>query len=111
MPRGRTTITPNGLDVPCFELRGAHGPRGSVLGGVHGCEYSSIAAVTRLLRELEQMPLQGTVVGVPVVSFESFTRRSPFVVPADGKNLNRAFPGDPDGGYTERLAHDIFTKL
>ena len=37
---------------------------------------------------------------------DSFAERSPFVVPADGMNLNRAFPGDPDGSYTDRLAHD-----
>jgi predicted deacylase len=42
---------------------------------------------------------------------ESFTERVPFVVPADGKNLNRAFPGDPDGSYTDKLAHDIHTRL
>jgi hypothetical protein len=42
---------------------------------------------------------------------DSFTERSPFVVPVDGKNLNRAFPGDPGGTYTDRLAHDIHTKL
>ena len=48
---------------------------------------------------------------MPVVSMRSFVERSPFVVPEDGKNLNRAFPGDPDGTYTDRLAHDIFTQL
>src|SRR4051794_31340230 len=63
------------------------------------------------MRGLESVDLNGTVVGVPVVSMDSFTQRSPFVVPADGKNLNRSFPGDPDGGYTDRLAHDIFTTL
>jgi predicted deacylase len=63
------------------------------------------------MRELERADLHGTVVGVPVVSMHSFTERSPFVVPDDGKNLNRAFPGDPDGTYTDRLAHDIFTRL
>src|SRR3954452_7686445 len=42
---------------------------------------------------------------------QSFTERSPFVIPEDGKNLNRAFPGDPDGTYTEKLAHDIYTQL
>src|SRR4051794_20152167 len=107
----RTTITLNGLDVPCFEVGNGDGPRVSVIGGIHGCEYSSIAAVTRLMRELESTPLNGTVVGVPVVSMESFRQRSPFVVPQDGKNLNRAFPGDPAGSYTERLAHDIFKTL
>jgi predicted deacylase len=106
----RTTITLGGIDVPCFEL-GQGEPRISIIGGIHGCEYSSIAAVTRLMRELEHEHLAGTVTGVPVVSMQSFTERSPFVVPEDGKNLNRAFPGDPGGTYTERLAHDIFTRL
>ena len=106
----RTTITLGGHDVPAFESRGtADGPRVAVLGGVHGCEYSSIAAVIRLMRGLGEHT--GTVVGVPVVSMDSFTQRSPFVVPEDGQNLNRAFPGDPDGSYTDRLAHDIFTQL
>src|SRR4051794_7673070 len=63
------------------------------------------------MRGLESVDLNGTVVGVPVVSMDSFTQRSPFVVPADGKNLNRTFPGDPDGSYTDRLAHDILTQL
>jgi predicted deacylase len=110
MPRMRTTITLNGVDVPAIRLRGAQdGPRVTVIGGVHGCEYSSIAAVTRLMRDLA--PDAGEVIGVPVVSWDSFTERSPFVVPADGKNLNRAFPGDAAGSYTDRLAHDIFTQL
>src|SRR3954447_18682891 len=106
----RTTITLNGEDVPCFEV-GQGAPRISVIGGIHGCEYSSIAAVTKLMRELEATNLNGTVTGVPVVSMESFRARSPFVVPHDGKNLNRSFPGDPDGTYTDKLAHDIFTRL
>ncbi len=106
----RTTISLGDVDVPCFEL-GSGSPRVSVIGGIHGCEYSSIAAVTKIMRELETEALEGTVVGVPVVSMQSFVERSPFVVPADGKNLNRSFPGDPDGSYTDQLAHDIFTQL
>jgi predicted deacylase len=112
MRRVRTTITLNGVDVPAFELTGAHdGPALSLIGGVHGCEYSSIAAVTKVMRELDPAQLSGTVTAVPVVSMESFIQRSPFVVPADGKNLNRAFPGDPGGSYTDRLAHDVYTTL
>src|ERR1700710_888304 len=108
----RTVITLNGLEHPAFELRGAHdGPKLSLIGGIHGCEYSSIAAVTRVMRELDPAELRGTITAVPVVSMESFIQRTPFVVPADGKNLNRAFPGDRDGTYTDRLAHDIFTRL
>lgn len=112
MRRVRTAITLNAVDVPAFELTGARdGPSLSLIGGVHGCEYSSIAAVVKVVRELDPAELRGTVTAVPVVSMESFTQRTPFVVPADGKNLNRAFPGDPGGTYTDRLAHDIHTRL
>ena len=42
---------------------------------------------------------------------ESFRQRSPFVVPADGKNLNRCFPGSYDGTYTDVLARSIYETL
>jgi uncharacterized protein len=101
-----------GEDLPCIRARGAQdGPDVSLIGGIHGCEYSSIAAVVRVMRELDVDELSGSITAVPVVSMESFRQRSPFVVPADGKNLNRTFPGDPNGSYTDRLAHDIFTRL
>jgi predicted deacylase len=101
-----------GVEHPCFEVHGASdGPRLTILGGIHGCEYSSIAAVIRVMNKLDPGALAGTVVAVPVVSMESFRRRSAFVVPADGKNLNRCFPGDPAGTYTDVLAHAIFEGL
>ena len=91
-----------GVEHPAFQARGKQdGPRVALLGGIHGCEYSSIAAVTRFMSELDTDELAGTITAVPVVSMESFEQRSPFVVPADGKNLNRGFPGDPDGTYTD----------
>jgi len=101
-----------GLEHPAFEARGVRdGPRLSLIGGIHGCEYSSIAAVTRFMNELDTRELAGSILAVPVVSVEAFRRRSPFVVPVDGKNLNRAFPGSYDGGYTEALARAIFDRL
>ena len=33
------------------------------------------------------------------------------MVPEDGKNLNRCFPGDPAGTLADRLAYDAFTQL
>jgi uncharacterized protein len=101
-----------GVEHPAFEARGARdGPRLSLIGGVHGCEYSSIAAVTRFMNELDTSELAGSVLAVPVVSMESFRQRSPFLVPVDGKNLNRSFPGSFDGGYTDALARSIFDEL
>ena len=108
----RRTFVWHGLEHPAFEARGKRdGPRLSLIGGIHGCEYSSIAAVTRFMTELDTSELAGTITAVPVVSMESFRRRSAFVVPADGKNLNRSFPGSLDGTYTDVLARSIYDEL
>ena len=55
-----TTITLNGIDHPCFTLGSGNPPHVSIIG------YSSIAAVKRLMRELEHtQSLSGTVTGFP----------------------------------------------
>ena len=46
-----------------------------------------------------------------MLNVTAFAARTPFVVPEDGKNLNRCFPGDPAGTLADRLAYDAFTKL
>jgi uncharacterized protein len=108
----RRSIVFCGLEHPAFEARGSsNGPHVALIGGIHGCEYSSIAAVTRFMSELDTSELAGSITAVPVVSMESFRQRSPFVVPADGKNLNRSFPGSHDGTYTDVLARSIFEQI
>jgi uncharacterized protein len=108
----RRTLALAGLAVPLIELAGsADGPLLTVLAGVHGCEYASIAAVRRWVREAGRRDLRGRVRAVPVLNITAFAARSPFVVPEDGKNLNRCFPGRPDGTLADRLAHDAFRLL
>src|ERR1700746_237459 len=93
----RRTIELAGLDVPLIELTGsADGPLLTVIAGVHGCEYASMAGVRRWLRDLEKQELRGRVRAVPVLNLTAFAMRTPFVVPEDGKNLNRCFPGNSD---------------
>jgi uncharacterized protein len=108
----RRTIELGGLTVPFVEVTGsADGPTLTVIAGVHGCEYASMDGVRRWLRTLEGRVLHGRVRAVPVLNVTAFAARSPFVVPEDGKNLNRSFPGDPAGTLAERLAYDAFTQL
>jgi uncharacterized protein len=98
--------------VPVAVVRGqAEGPRVTVLAGVHGCEYSAMSAARRLIRELEGKPVAGQVVIIPVLNVPAFTERAPFVVPEDGKNLNRCFPGDPAGSLADRLADAVFSRF
>ncbi len=101
-----------GVQVPFVEITGsAAGPELTVIAGVHGCEYASIAGVRNWLRALESAELSGRVRAVPVLNMSAFRARKPFVVPEDGKNLNRCFPGNPSGTLAERLAHAAFSKL
>jgi uncharacterized protein len=108
----RRTLSLAGLDVPVVELTGAAGGQLlTVLAGVHGCEYAPMAAVRQWTRSLADRELRGTVRAVPVLNLPAFRARTPFVVPDDGKNLNRCFPGDPAGTVAERLAHAVFSQL
>ena len=108
----RRTLSLAGLEVPVIELTGAaDGPRLTVLAGVHGCEYAPMAAVRRWARALAGRELRGRIRAVPVLNLPAFRARTPFLVPDDGKNLNRCFPGDPDGTVAVRLAYAAFTQL
>ncbi len=101
-----------GLELPCIEARGAaDGPHLCLLAGIHGGEYSSIAAVVRFMNALDTSALSGRITAVPIVSMTSFRARTAFVVPEDGKNLNRCFPGSRDGTFSELLARHVFDEL
>lgn len=110
--RKAVEITSLGLEVPYFDIRGhGDGPRLTVLAGIHGAEYTSIAAAREFVATLDPGTVTGRIVVAPVVNVPAFWARSAFVVPADGKNLNRSFPGDAGGSYTDVLAHHVFTEL
>ena len=85
------------LSIPYVNVVGeaGEGPHLTVIAGVHGTEYTSIAAARALLAELRPAELSGTVTVAPLINLPAFWARTPFVVPFDGKNLNRSFPGDP----------------
>lgn len=102
----------DGLDVPYFDVRGQQdGPQLTVLAGVHGAEYSSIAAAREFALALDPVEVRGRIIVVPVVNVSAFWARTPFVVPADGLNLNRQFPGEPAGSASQVLADRVFSCL
>src|SRR6185437_507326 len=108
----RHTIDIAGCEVPVVDVAGSgDGPKLTVIAGVHGCEYASMAGVRAWAAGLAQRELRGSVRAVPVLNLPAFEARSPFVIPADGKNLNRHFPGNPSGSFTERFAHAAFGAL
>ena len=82
-----------------------------VTAGVHSCEYVGIETLNRLKRELEPAALSGRVILLPLVNPEGFYQGSKQTIPADGKNLNRMFPGKPDGTFSSQLARVLEETL
>ncbi len=55
--------------------------------------------------------IAGTLLLVHIANPPSFYGRTIYTSPADGKNLNRVFPGRPDGTLSERIAHAITSEV
>lgn len=97
-------------EIPIFIVNGLEdGPTVLVMGGIHGCEYTSIDAALAIGRKLDPAVVRGKVVVLPIVNPDAFYARSIYLHPADKKNLNRCFPGDAMGTEAEKLADWLFT--
>lgn len=98
------------VQIPMTIVKGREkGPTFTVMAGIHGMEYPPILSLLEFRKEIDPALLKGQVIIIPIVNQTSFYTRTPFVNPLDGVNLNRAFPGDPDGTITEVMA-DFLTK-
>jgi len=98
--------------LPMWLIHGeADGPTLVVTAGVHPAEYASIAAALEFGRSLAQKDLRGRVIVVPVMNQPAFTARSIYICPLDGRNLNRVFPGDPNGTASEQIADWVFRHV
>ncbi|MGN7300510.1 succinylglutamate desuccinylase/aspartoacylase family protein [Ferdinandcohnia sp. SAFN-114] len=99
------------IQVPVLIASGTEeGPTIWVQGCVHGDEYGGAASIIRFFQELDVNELRGTFIGVPVTNLPSFKARYR-TSPIDGANLNRIFPGDKKGTYSQRLAYTLIETI
>jgi predicted deacylase len=113
---GDLTIAPvagdSGTRVPFSIVHGANpGPVLALIAGVHGQEYTPVLALQRLRASIDPATLAGTVIMVHVANMPSYLARTIYYSPADRKNLNRVFPGKPDGTLSERIADRITREV
>ncbi|MBI2479824.1 MAG: succinylglutamate desuccinylase/aspartoacylase family protein [Planctomycetia bacterium] len=87
------------------DYRCADGPHLLVTGGVHGDEFEPMAAIRRLMREVDPARLRGRLTLVPVANEAAFLRGARTA--ADGLDLARTCPGQRDGSITEQTAHAL----
>ena len=100
------------IAVPVATVTGAaDGPTLLVVAGVHGSEYVGIEATRRLHASTDPGDLRGTLVTVPCFGVPAFYGLAAHTSPVDGLDPGRAFPGDPDGSFTQRAANLVWSNL
>jgi predicted deacylase len=98
------------IPIPITVIRNGEGPTALFVSGNHGDEYEGQVALCNLAKSLDPASIRGRVIILPMANFPAAmagTRTSPI----DGGNLNRIFPGDPDGGVTAQIAYFMETVL
>jgi N2-acetyl-L-2,4-diaminobutanoate deacetylase len=108
LPHSRDDSAWGAVMIPVCVVRGGEGPTALLTGANHGDEYEGPVALVKLAHELDPADVSGRVIIVPFMNEPAF-RAGRRTSPVDGGNLNRAFPGRPDGTVTERIA-DYFQR-
>ena len=94
------------LMIPITVVKNGTGPTAVLTGGNHGDEYEGPIALFDLASRIDPQDVSGRVIIVPAFNYPAFQARKR-TSPIDGGNLNRTFPGRPDGTVTEKIA-DFF---
>lgn len=101
-----------GTVIPITTIRGKRaGPVLALVAGNHGYEYPPILALQRLRSQIDPAELRGQIVMVHAANVPSFLGRTIYFSPVDHKNLNRVYPGKPDGTVSERIAYAITKEV
>ena len=95
--------------IPIAVVKRGDGPTALLTGASHGDEYEGPIALFDLARTLRAEDVRGRVIIVPAMNYPAF-RAATRTSPIDAGNLNRIFPGRPDGTVTEKIA-DYFTRI
>jgi len=93
-------------------VNGAHnGKTLCITAGMYGDEYPGIEAATRTFNKIQPKKLHGKLIILPVLNMASFQWRTVGSSPLDKKDLNRVFPGRPNGTVTERVAYFVMNEV
>jgi predicted deacylase len=101
----------NYLTVPIMVIAGSgRRPVFTAIAGIHGDEPEGMLALLDLWHELDPLDLKGRFVIVPIANPPAFAagRRTS---PLDNLDLNRIFPGRPDGTPSQRMARELFDAV
>ena len=98
------------VSTPVFVVNGEQpGPTLCLTAAIHGDELNGIEIVRRIMHDIAPDKLSGAIIGVPIVNVQGFRRGSRYL--PDRRDLNRYFPGNPNGSSAARIAHSFFQNV
>jgi N2-acetyl-L-2,4-diaminobutanoate deacetylase len=109
LPYSRNDSAWGSIQIPICQVKNGNGPCALLTGANHGDEYEGPLALVELAADLRAEDVSGTVIIVPFMNFPAF-KAGTRVSPLDSVNMNRAFPGRPDGTPTQKIA-DYFQRI
>jgi N2-acetyl-L-2,4-diaminobutanoate deacetylase len=110
LPWSRNESAWGNLMIPISVIKNGAGPTALFTGANHGDEYEGPVALLDLARRLEPGEIRGRVIILPFMNYPAFLAGQR-LSPVDGGNMNRLFPGRPDGSMTEKIADYIHRTL
>ena len=108
LPHSHDASAWGSIMIPITVVKNGTGPTALLTGANHGDEYEGPVALFGLAGRLSAEEVSGRVILVPAMNYPAF-RAAARTSPIDGGNMNRAFPGRPDGTVTEKIA-DYFQR-
>jgi predicted deacylase len=98
------------LDAPVFVARGARrGYTLCVTAGIHGDELNGVEIAREVFARTDPTRLEGTLLVFPTVNADGIRNGQRYMT--DRRDLNRAFPGNPNGSVAAVVAHALFTEV
>ena len=110
LPYSRDDSAWGAILIPVTVIRNGAGPTALFTGGNHGDEYEGPISILDMARTLEPAEISGRVILLPMMNYPA-VRGGRRTSPIDGGNLNRLFPGKPDGTITQKIADYVTTAL
>jgi len=110
LPYSRDDSAWGAIMMPIAVVKRGRGPTVLLTGANHGDEYEGPVALFDLARSLGADAVSGRVIILPAMNYPAF-RAGTRTSPVDKGNLNRLFPGRPDGSVTQKIADYIQRHL
>lgn len=102
--------TASKIEVPIIVERAKKpGPTILFSAGIHGDEINGVDIVRQIIARKINKPKRGTIICMPIINIFGFLNsRRDF---PDGRDLNRVFPGVPNGSLASRVAYKLIHEV